>query len=70
MSKGKKVQDSSRATARLLSCKQYTNVATMNVRTLCLENKRNELVTNCKTHTVPILKPGQVKMVTHTPISN
>ena len=44
--KGKEVQDSCRAKERLLSCKQYTNVATMNVRTLRFESKHNELVNN------------------------
>lgn len=45
------VQDSSSVT----NSKQYTNVATVKVRTLRLESKRNKLVNNCKTHTIPIL---------------
>ena len=42
--KRKEVKYSSRAKDRLLSCKHYINVATMNVRTLRLESKRHELV--------------------------
>ena len=45
------VQDSSSIT----NSKQYTNVATVKVRTLRLESKRNKLVNNYKTHTIPIL---------------
>ena len=45
------VQDSSSAT----NSKQYTNVATVKVRTLRLESTRNKLVNNHKTHIIPIL---------------
>ena len=61
--KGKEVQDSSRAKDRLLSCKQYANVAIMNVRTLRLESKRNELVNNRKTYATPILDIVDHKIV-------
>ena len=52
---GRSQPDESGTKTKLLSCKQYTNIATMNVRTLRLESKKQELANNCRSQQVKIL---------------
>lgn len=52
---GRDVTDCSERRVKLLSCKHYLNVATMNVRTIRLKSKQLELVNNCESKSISIL---------------
>ena len=53
--KGVSKSNGSKAMEKLLSCKQYTNVATMNVRTVKNKSKQQELSYNCEKQSINIL---------------
>ena len=52
----------------LLSCKQYTNVAMMNVRTIRLESKIQEHANNCRNQQINILGVVDHKIVHEDPV--
>ena len=52
---GRDGSDSSNQRDKLLSCRHHLNVATMNVRTIKKESKRQELMHNCVQHNISIL---------------
>ena len=52
---GRSMPDVSRTKTNLISCKHSINVATMNVRTIRQESKREELANNCRLQQVKIL---------------
>ena len=66
--KGRDMCDESKTKTKLLSCKQYTNVATKNVRTIRLESKRKELAYNCKTQKIKVLGIVDHKIVHEEPV--
>ena len=53
--KGVSKSNGSKAMEKLLSCKQYTNVETMNVRTVKNKSKQQELSYNCEKQSINIL---------------
>ena len=52
---GRERSDSGNRRDKLLSCRHHLNVATMNVRTIKKDSKRQELVHNCDKYNVSIL---------------
>ena len=55
---GREGSDSSDQRDKLLGCRHFLNVATMNVKTILLDNKRQELVKNCESKSIAILGNG------------
>ena len=53
---------------KLINCKQNTNIGTMNVRTIRLKCKREELAYNCKTQSIKILGIIDHKVVHEDPV--
>ena len=65
---GRDRRDESKTKTKLLSCKQYTNVAMVNVRTIRLESKRQELANNCRNQQINILGVVDHKIVHEDPV--
>ena len=53
--KGRSVLDSKVSCSKLLSCKQSIKIATMNVRTIRMEDRNNELIYNASKKGINIL---------------
>ena len=53
--KGRSTQDGKRARGNMLNCKKYSNIATLNTRTIRLENKQIELANRCREHSIAIM---------------
>ena len=60
--------DGSNRKAKLLSCRHYLNVATMNVRTIRLDSKRIDFASNCNNHSIAILGVVDHKIVHTDPV--
>ena len=64
---GREGSDSSDQRDKLLGCRHYLYVVTMNVRTIRLDNKRQELVNNCEITPISILGIVDHKIVHEDP---
>ena len=64
---GRERPDSSNERVKLLGCKHYLYVATMNVRTIRLDSKPQELVNNCESTSISILGIVDHKIVHEDP---
>ena len=60
---GRETSDSSNRRDKLLSCRQYMNIATMNVRTIKSDSKKQELAYNCDRYKIEILGIVDHKLV-------
>ena len=49
------IPESKRARDKILNCKKYCNIATLNTRTLRLRSKQEELAYKCKEHSISII---------------
>ena len=52
---GRGILDRKRARDKLLNCKKYSNIATLNTRTIRVKSKQEELAHKCREHSISII---------------